>query len=542
MARKLILILALAFAFPALPGRADEPVDLPMMTRIRYEGLHRSQVMDTLFHLTDVIGSRLTGSPQLKEANDWTREQFASWGLANSHLEGYPFGRGWSFTDCEVRLVAPREFPLVAFPRAWTPGTGGPVRGEAMRVKLEAEKDFAQYEGKIAGKILLLDGLREFEELESPQFERYSAEQLHELKEFGVPGEPSDFRKAGIERWRLRHALNQFLEKEKVLATVEPSARLNGVVRVTNGGSWEPGESVGVPAVMLAAEHYNEVLRLLESDRKVELEIDVAARYHDEDLQAYNTVAEIPGTDKKDELVMAGAHLDSWHTATGATDNAAGSAVVMEAARILKAVGAKPRRTIRFVLWTGEEQGLYGSIAYLRQHFATRPPTQDPKQLELPERYREDTWPLQLKPEHAKLAAYFNLDNGSGKIRGIYAEENAAVKPIFEAWLAPLADLGADTVTLRPTGGTDHVPFNRVGLPGFQFIQDEMDYSARTHHSHLDTYDHVKRDDLVQASVVMAAFLYDAAMRPEPLPRKPLPEAPPKKEEKKEKEPTPSTP
>jgi carboxypeptidase Q len=289
---------------------------------------------------------------------------------------------------------------------------------------------------------------------------------------------------------------------------------------------------------VMAAEHYNQILRLLddgEGGKPIELEIDVAARFHEGDMKAYNTVAEIPGTDKKDELVIAGAHLDPWHTGTGATDNAAGSAVVMEAARILKALGIKPRRTLRFILWTGEEQGYLGSLAYIKQHFATRPENKDPEQKDLPERYRTDTWPLTLKPEHAKVAAYFNLDNGTGKIRGIYTEENAAVRPIFEAWIAPFADLGAGTVTLNGTGGTDHVPFDRVGLPGFQFIQDQMDYETRTHHTNLDTYDHLKREDMMQASVIMAAFLYDAAMRPEPLPRKPLPQEPPKKEEKEKK-------
>jgi carboxypeptidase Q len=301
---------------------------------------------------------------------------------------------------------------------------------------------------------------------------------------------------------------------------------------VTSGGSWIAGETVGVPALVMAAEHYNGLLRLLDHDQPVELEVNVAASFLDGDNQAYDTLAEIPGTDKRDEIVMAGAHLDSWHAGTGATDNGAGSAVVMEAARILKALGVKPRRTIRFALWTGEEQGLYGSAAYVKQHFASRPENRDPEQKDLPERYREETWPLQLKPEHAKIAAYFNLDNGTGKVRGIYTEENAAVRPIFQAWLAPFSDLGAGTVTLRTTGGTDHVQFDRVGLPGFQFIQDEMDYETRTHHTDLDTYDHLQPQDLQQASVLMAAFLYNAAMRPEPLPRKPLPQEPQKKEAK----------
>lgn len=523
MARKLILILALALTVLPLSGRAEEPVDLAMMTRIRDEGLHHSQIMETLFHLTDVIGPRLTGSPQLKEANDWTRQRFAEWGLANAHLEGYRFGRGWTLSACAVRMTAPRVSPLLALPKAWSPGTGGPVRGEAMRVTLEEEKDFEKYKGQLAGKVLLLDAAQSFDEPEDPPFARYSDERLGQVGEFEIPKERTDWRQFGLERWRRRRALNEFLEKEKALATVEASARLNGIVRVTGGGSWEPGESVGVPSLVMAAEHYNQLLRLLDHDIPVQIEIDVEAQFVDGDLQAYDTVAEIPGTDKKDEIVMAGAHLDSWHAGTGATDNAAGSAVVMEAARILKALGVKPRRTLRFALWTGEEQGYYGSLAYVKQHFATRPENQDPEQKELPERLREETWPLQLKPEHARLAAYFNLDNGSGRIRGIYSEENAAVRPIFAAWLAPFVDLGAGTVTLRPTDSTDHVPFDRVGLPAFQFIQDELDYRPRTHHTNLDTYDHLKRDDLMQASVIMAAFLYDAAMRPEPLPRKPLP-------------------
>jgi hypothetical protein len=535
MSRKLALALALLLAVPTLSRGAEEPVDLSMMTRIRDEGFRRSQVMDTLFHLTEVIGPRLTGSPQLKEANEWTRRQFESWGLANAHLEGYPFGRGWSLNGCEVRMVSPRQAPIFAVPRAWTPGTKGPVKGEALRVTLDSEEDLEQYRGKLAGKILFVDEAREFKAPEDPDPERYSPDQLEKLGEFEIPGEARDFRKMAIKRWRLRKAVNDFLVKEKAVAVVEASARLNGIVRVTGGGSWEPKENVGVPVLVIGAESYNQILRLLDDDKRVELEIDVKARFHDDDLQAYDTVAEIPGTDMADELVMAGAHLDSWHAGTGATDNGAGSAVVMEAARILKALGVKPRRTIRFALWTGEEQGYLGSIAYAKNHFATRPESTDPAQKELPERFREETWPLTLKPEHAKIAAYFNLDNGTGKVRGVWAEENTAVKPIFEAWLAPFADLGATTVSLNPTGGTDHVVFDDLGLPGFQFIQDELDYTSQTHHTNLDTYDHLKREDLMQASVLMAAFIYDAAMRPEPLPRKPLPQERPKKPAKAEK-------
>jgi len=312
-------------------------------------------------------------------------------------------------------------------------------------------------------------------------------------------------------------------------------------VRVTSVCSWERDGEVGVPGLAMVSEPYGTLSRLLADGREVTLEIDVDAGFLDGAREAYNTVAELPGGDRRGEVVMAGAHLDSWHAGTGATDNAAGCAVVMEAARILQAVGARPRRTIRVALWTGEEQGLLGSRYYVKDHFALHPEPTDPAQKALPEWLRDDTWPLALRPEHRQLDAYFNVDNGSGRIRGIYAQGNAAAKPIFEAWLAPLADLGADTVTLRHTGATDHVSFDRVGLPGFQFIQDGLDYESRTHHTNLDVYDRARAKDLEQAAVVLAAFLYDAAMRPEPLPRKPLPTAPPARPKKKEQEPAPAS-
>jgi carboxypeptidase Q len=545
---KRILVLV-ALALCALPLCAQEPVDLSMMTRIRDEGLHHSQVMDTLYQLTDVIGPRLTGSPQLKAANDWTRDQFTRWGLVNAHLEGYPFGRGWSFSACQVRLVSPRTAVFLAYPKAWTPGTNGPLRGPVIRIKAENPQDLDAYRGKVAGKILLLDDAREFKppadakaapdpgSFSADQPERYSAEDLERIAGFEIRGERDPGRRAGaIQRFKMRAALQEFEAKEKVLATVEASSRNDGILGVAGGGGWQPGKAASVPGLVMAAEHYNEILRLLDHDQPVELEIAVDVRFHEEDSQAYNTVAEIAGTDKRDEVVMAGAHLDSWHTGTGATDNAAGSAVVMEAARILKALGVKPRRTIRIALWSGEEQGLFGSAAYVRQHFASRP--ESPAEPDIPAYFQQETWPLTIKPEHARLSAYFNLDNGGGRIRGIYAQENAAVKPIFAAWLAPFADLGATIVTLRDTGSTDHVAFDGVGLPGFQFIQDQMDYFSHTHHTDLDTYDHVQSRDMMQASVLMAAFLYDAAMRPELLPRKPLPQEPLKQEKKAAKKET----
>jgi carboxypeptidase Q len=541
MKRKFLSAVALLSVLAPCVLAAEEPVDLSMMTRIRDEGLHHSQVMEILYQLTDRNGARLTGSPQLKRANDWTRDQFTKWGLVNAHLEGYPFGRGWEFSACQVRMLAPRTAVLLAYPKAWTPGTNGAVRGAVIRVKAETPADLEAYRGKLAGKIVLLDDARDFKPAadarplpdgSSPVNipEHYTKEDLDRLTSFEIrgPGGDRDRRRAeGLQRYKLRMALQEFLGAEKALATLEASGRVNGILGVAGGGSWEAGKTSTVPGLVMIAEHYNEVIRLLDHGEPVELEVNVDARFTDDDKQAYNTVAEIPGTDKRDELVMAGAHLDSWHTGTGATDNAAGSAVVMEAARILKALGVKPRRTLRFALWTGEEQGLFGSNAYVKKHFAAHPERPESKEdKDIPAFLREQAWPLQIKPEHAKLSAYFNLDNGSGRVRGIYTQENAAVKPIFAAWLAPFADLGADTVTMRNTGSTDHVEFDGVGLPGFQFIQDPLDYFDRTHHTDLDTYDHAQAQDLMEASVLMAAFLYDAAMRPEMLPRKPLPTGP----------------
>ncbi|MES1241296.1 MAG: M20/M25/M40 family metallo-hydrolase [Acidobacteriota bacterium] len=520
----LAALAALALALPA-PSRAEEPADLAMVSRIRDEGIRHSQVMETVRELTDGLGPRLTGSPQLKAANDWTRQRLAEWGLANAHLESYSFGRGWSFSRAAVHMTKPQEMPLLALPKAYTPGTGGPVRGPVAIAVLKKEADLEPWKGKLAGKIVLLDEPFDFSKASEADPREYSEENLRELGTYEIPRERNaeERRKGFITRISFRLALNRFLAEEKVLATVEPSSRPWGVLRVGRGGSYTPGESAGVPALIMAAEQYNRLHRMVSGGRETELEIEVEARFHDEDPDAYNTIAEIPGSGG--EVVMVGAHLDSWHTGTGATDDAAGCAIVMEAMRILNALKIKPRRTIRMALWSGEEQGLYSSLAYVTEHFGSWSGPADPeRRAQLPFNYWSGEGTLRVRPAHAKLSAYFNVDNGGGKIRGIYAEDNAAVKPIFEAWLAPLNDLGADTVTLRPTGNTDHESFLDVGLPGFQFIQDELDYDAHTHHSNMDVYDHIQRADMIQASVVLASVLYDAAMRPEKLPRPPLPE------------------
>ncbi len=528
-----VLLLSLPSSLGSLSAAvasAEEPIDWEMVNRIRDEGFQRSQVMETLRHLTDDIGPRLTGSPAMKAANEWTRDQLAGWGLVAAVAEPWgEFGRGWSFDRAALHVLRPRATPLSALPTAWTPGTAGPVRGLAVRVDLGDDGDLEKQRGKLRGKVLLLDEDREVRDADQPEFSRYDRESLDEVAGYpiGGGGRP-DFRRRGRGRREFQKKLNEFLVAEGVLATLSISGRDSGILRLGGAGSREPGESTGVTALVVAAEQYRWLLRLLEGDGEVEpeveLEVEVGARFYDDDLMAYNTVAEIPGTDLRDQVVMVGAHLDSWHAAAGSNDNGAGSAVAMEAVRILKALGVRPRRTIRIALWTGEEQGLLGSRAYVEKHFATRPEPTDPEERKLPRSLWNETWPIEYRPDHAKFSAYFNMDNGSGKFRGIYTQGNVATVPIFERWLLPFNDLGADTVTNRNTGGTDHQSFDRYGLPGFQFIQDELDYSSRTHHTNLDHYDHARAEDLKQASVVMASFLYHAAMRDDKLPRKPQPQ------------------
>ena len=474
--------------------------------------------------LTEGIGPRLTGSPQMKQANEWIRDKLAEWGL-EAALEPFEHGRGWSFDRAAVHMVAPLRSPLLALPKAWTPGTNGIVRAQAMRVEIDSEDDFDAYCGKLLGKILFFDAPREVAEGVEPAFHRHSEVQLEALSEyqFGRDRRSPEFRERYMRAYRLRRRLAEFLVSEGAVAVIERSSRDHGLVRVSGNSSYEVGENPGVTTLSMAAEHYNRVVRLLDEEKTVELELDVEARFHEEDTRSFNTVAAFQGTDLAEEIVMLGAHLDSWHGGSGATDNAAGSSVVLEAIRILKAVSAEPRRSIRIALWSAEEQGRRGSRAYVSEHFASRPEPEDPGKKNLPSFLREASGPLTLKPEHARFAAYFNLDNGSGKIRGIYAQGNAAVAPIFEAWLQPFADLGATTVSPRNTGGTDHLSFDAVGLPGFEFIQDGLDYSTRTHHTNMDVFDHLRKEDLMQASVIMASFVYHAAMRNEKLPRKPLP-------------------
>jgi hypothetical protein len=510
-----------ALLLSPLATAGDDP-DLTVVTEIRQEGLRHSQVMEILSDLTDFIGPRLTGSPSMKHANDWTKDKLASFGLVNAHLEQWgEFGRGWSNEFVSVRMVAPETTMLYALPKAWTPGTNGLVKADVVLIKVEKPEDLEKYRGKLAGKIVLIGTPRESKLHEEAESERYDAKKLADLVNYSVSSRMESVRMQILAMRALQKQIGKFLVEEKALASVEASRGDAGTVFVQGTQAYKSEELLGIPALVMSSEHYGRLARLLARNIPVQLEIDVRNKIYD-NVQNFDTIAEIPGTDKKDEIVMLGGHLDSWHAGTGTTDNAAGVAVAMEAVRILKALDIHPRRTIRIGLWSGEEQGLLGSKGYVTQHFGNRERLlmagMNP---DTPE-YLRPLGKLTLKPEQSKVAAYFNLDNGTGKIRGIYCQENAAVRPIFEKWFEPFSDLGATSVTMRNTTGTDHLSFDAVDIPGFQFIQDPIEYETLTHHSNLDVYERAQKEDLMQASVIMASFVYNAAMRDQMLPRKPI--------------------
>jgi carboxypeptidase Q len=573
--------------------------------RIIDEGTNRSQVMKTLSYLTDVIGPRLTGSTNLKRANEWTRDQLKGWGLENAHLEPWgPFGRGWTLKGFSAQVVAPQCIPLVAYPKAWSPGTDGKVVAEVVYLDAKTDSDFDRFKGQLAGKIVLTGAPPPVAAHFEPLATRQADSQLLDLANSPGPGEggrrprraqapaaPAGPNQAAAANnpaaatnnpisLNAQRVFNQrklaFALKEGALAVLDPSRMGDGgtifvaqasvpnasatpiptatatatpATEAAGGGqagagqgggggggqgsaappggprgpsAWSKDAPKNITQIAVAKEHYNRMIRMIEQGEKLTIALELAVEFPDKDLMAYNTVAEIPGTDLKDQVVMLGGHMDSWHAGTGATDNAAGVAVGMEAVRIIKALGLKPRRTIRIGLWTGEEQGLLGSEAYVKEHFGEArgglgrifggggPST--PK---------DGT----KKPDYDKFSAYFNLDNGTGKVRGVYLQGNEAVRPIFRQWLAPFRDMGAATLTIANTSGTDHLSFDAIGLPGFQFIQDEVEYDTRTHHSSQDVYDRAQADDLKQAAVIMASFVYQSANRDEKLPRKGQPAA-----------------
>jgi len=526
-----ILLFSLVFISPA---RAQEPVDQGVIARIKTEGFQHSQVMETMFYLTDVHGPRLRGSPNYKSAAEWTVRTLNGWGLSNAQLEpgGYT-GRGWTVNRFSLEMIEPQYFHLIAYPLAWSPATKGAISGQPIIVDINSPDDFAKYRGKLRGAIVLLGktaakpaahfeaDARRFTDEELKRGAGAISPQDKILEEYDGPGyaQSEKARREGLAR---RAVLSKFFVDEGVAALLRPSPLDSANLLVTDAGGFDlnspnyklPVPELAVPSFALAREHYGRIYRLLQHGIPVRLEVNLQVTIHDAG-PGYNVVAELPGVDPrlKDELVMLGGHFDSWHAGTGATDNAAGSAVMMEAMRILKAIGVRPRRTIRLALWDGEEGGHLGSSAYVKSHFG-------------------DPATMKLKPDHEKLAGYFNLDNGTGKIRGVYLQGNEAVRPIFEKWLQPFHYLGATTLAIQSVGGTDHLDFDHVGLPGFQFIQDPIDYETRTHHTNLDVYESILPDDLKQAAVIVASFVYNTAMRDEKLPRKALPKVQPQSDDR----------
>ena len=539
-------------ASPALSTPKGSVYSAPkeVIDKIRDEGLNKSQVMQTLTYLTDVIGARLTGSPNMKHANEWTRDTLAKWGLQNAHLEAWgPFGRGWELKDFKAEVVAPYTIPVIAYPKAWSPSTKGAITGEVVYLDAKTDADLEKYNGKLAGKIVLISDKRELKMIDKPLGERYTEEELNKLASAPDPTAAATTPRPQPNQDQINARLKAFVDAAKRAnflvqegaavivdnsrggsggtlfvqsASVAQEVPANPMEMFTSRTRLQPyqkeAEAKMVPQMTMATEDYNRLVRMIQNGVTPRMTVNIEAKYYDDDPMSYNTIAEIPGTDPKlkDEIVMLGGHMDSWHSGTGATDNGAGVAVAMEAARILQASGLKPRRTIRVALWSGEEQGLLGSRAYVRQHFGEMKGAQPfgPPAANAPK-------PEFVKgPDYDKLSAYFNLDNGTGKIRGVYMQGNGNVRPIFETWLTPFNDLGAKTLTMSNTGGTDHLAFDAIGLPGFQFIQDEIEYDARTHHSNQDVFDRIQADDMKQAATIMAAFVYQTAMMDEKMPVK----------------------
>lgn len=521
------LLLPAPLAAQTAPAVAAKPAEPTPLARIIEEGSNRSGVMDIARWLTDRIGSRLTNSPGMRAAEAWTQTQFTGWGLTNVHKEGFDFGRGWWIERSSVRMISPRPIQLTAIPITWTPATNGTISAPVIVAPIREASDFAAWRGKLKGKVVLLTRPNEGSEPREAPFRRWTASELAAFDTYRKPGYNPQSVEREIARLSYPKQLSEFLKSEGAVAYATMSPR-DGKLVHGSGYQFGVGDTVALPGVEIAAEDYRRLARLAESGEAPVLEINSDVRFDDSDTKAYNVIADIKGTSRSGEYVMAGAHLDSWAAGDGAADNAAGVAMVMEAARILSKM-PKPKRTIRFALWNGEEQGLLGSIDYVERHLATRAAPATPQTGLARYTGWNYRWPITPLPGHAKLAAYFNLDNGSGKIRGINVQGNEAVVPIFREWFAPF--LAADPsmeamVAMRAVGGTDHVFFDAVGIPAFQFIQDPLDYGSRLHHTSVDTFDHLKAADLRQGATILAAFLWNAANSDKPLPRMPFPTEP----------------
>lgn len=495
-------VVALLLAAPAHAQVAQERLDLEVIRRIREEGLNRSQIEPLAQHLLDVIGPRLTGSSGMKQANQWTAAKMKEWGLDNVVVEPWgTFGRGWERVSYSGRILTPFVQPLDAMPVAWTGSTRGTIVGNAVIVQADSVADLEKYRGTLRNAIVL----RTRAPNPDPEFNtgaivrRWDADSLLRPLPPPAPQQRQQNPEVNFQRFQaLNAAFDSLFAREGVAAVLSPSNWQYSVLRVGGGSGRSLDRPIPPPALVVSIEQYGQIYRNVQRGIPVRIELNVQNRFHTDDPKAYNTLADLRGTDKADEFVMLGAHLDSWHAGQGATDNAAGSLVMMEAMRILKTLGLQPRRTIRIGLWSGEEQGLLGSRFWVENH--------------------KDLWP--------KISAYLNVDNGTGRLRGIWDQSNEKAIPIFEQILWPFRDLGVVAVRHGNTGGTDHLSFDRVGIPGFNFIQDPIEYGLRTHHSNVDTYDHLMIDDLKQAAVVVAATVYALAMRDDLMPRKPMPPAP----------------
>jgi hypothetical protein len=507
--RKIIIVPVILFVSTVF-GQTEK-LDLNMMAKIREEGLNHSRVMEVVFNLTDVNGPRLMQSPGYFKAANWAKGQLSSWGLENAKLEGWGYwGKGWELEKYYLAMTSPYYKPIVGFPKTFSSGTNGPMHAEVILISVQDSSELSAYSGKLRDKILIIERPDTLKLGFAPDANRYTDSQLIKLAGYDPksPVSPdaaiANATLSYLASARLLAQVKNFALEEKAMGILTTSTRnSDGTVFVQNGIAYNAEMVPALNDISISYEDFMTTQRLLKHNIPVTIDLDLHAKIFADDQQGYNVIAEIPGTDTKlkDQLVMIGAHLDSWQGSTGATDNAAGAAVMMEAVRILKTLDVKPRRTIRIALWGGEETGLHGSKNYVKNHFT-------------------DTTTKRYNAAGDKVSVYLNMDNGTGKIRGIYLQGNQAAGPIFEQWFQPFHDLGASTLTLQNTGSTDHISFDGIGLPGFQFIQDPMEYGSRTHHSNMDSYDHLSGEDLKQAATIVAAFVYDAAQRDEKIPRK----------------------
>lgn len=489
---------------------AQESIDYNALNKIKEEGLKNSKMEEIAFYLTDYSGPRLTNSPGLVTASEWAIKQLKEWGLENAELEPWgEFGKGWEIEKSYVAMTEPYYMPFIAVPKAWTSGTKGEVSGKVILLEIDTEEDYSKYEGKLKGKIVLLasdyDATATFE----ADGNRYTDEELKEMEKYPSGGGRS-YTPEQIAEWRRmraeRRKKSEFIANQGASLIISARSGKHGTVFTSNGASYAADAEPATAEFEMIPEHANMMARLIKNGVEVELEAEIKTKFQEKDLTGYNVIAEIPGSDPglKEQVVMLGGHLDSWHGSTGATDNASGCAVMMEAVRIIQTLDLKPKRTIRIALWSGEEQGIYGSRNYVEKHFG-------------------DAKTMALKPEHANLSAYYNIDNGTGRIRGVYLQGNQAARPVFKSWFDAMSDIiETPTITIRNTGGTDHLGFDRIGLPGFQFIQDEIEYDTRTHHTNMDNYDRLEMDDLKQMATIIATIVYHTAQRDELMPREPV--------------------